>query len=128
MNASNLGDISADDNAVDIPIKNGDEGTGIGLSNNANERIPILDDDDDVIVLPQEEPIITEIPDDDDHEAKDESAAKQLPNSQGVGLENRDSDVMAMSQDTGVVSQSDSERGRVDANDEGLLIIQLSFI
>lgn len=119
MNASNVGDISTDDNAVDLPIKSGEEGTGIGLSN-ANDRIPILDDDDDVIVLPQEEPVITEIPDDDDHEAKDE-ASKQMPNSQGAAAENRDTDLVAMSQDTGVVSQSDSEKGQADANDEGSL-------
>lgn len=134
LNASNHGDISADDNAVDLPIKPEDESSATGLSNNSNERIPILDDDDDVIVLPQEEPIITEIPDDDDHEAK-EAASKECSNSQAdAGHTPLDESApMVTSQDTGVVSQSDNERGGDDADaDEGLLnylsLVMLFFL
>lgn len=122
MNASNLGDISADDNAVDLQIKPEDESSTTGLSNNNNERIPILDDDDDVIVLPQEEPIITEIPDDDDQEAK-EAASQECTNSQAdAGHTPLDETAAMASQDTGIVSQSDNEKvGDAATVDEGSL-------
>lgn len=102
LNASSLGDISTDDNAVDLPIKTEDEQTATGLSNNANERIPILDDDDDVIVLPQEEPVITEIPDDDDHEPKQTDATNNGTNDHGETAIN--------TQNTGISTQSDNEK------------------
>lgn len=105
LNASNLGDISTDDNAVDMPMKSED---------GANERIPILDDDDDVIVLPQEEPVIEEIPDDDDHEAKETSASMEQSNGKAE-LVSTNSDVGAVaSQDTGISTQpenTDDNRG-----------------
>lgn len=107
LNASSLGDISTDDNAVDLPIKHEEEQTLTGLSNNANERIPILDDDDDVIVLPQEEPIITEIPDDDDHEPKQTNAIKDSLSSQGETL--GASALAVLSQDTGISTQPDKK-------------------
>lgn len=107
MNASSLGDISTDDNAVDLPIKHEEEQTVTGLSTNANERIPILDDDDDVIVLPQEEPVITEIPDDDDHEPKQQNATKDSLSSQGETVGAPASTIL--SQDTGISTQPDKK-------------------
>lgn len=72
-----LGDISTDDNAVDIQqsIKKELVLPGGEIA---------LDEDDDVIVVPQEEPVITEIPDDDDdHQAPsdphDPEATLSLP-------------------------------------------------
>lgn len=107
MNASNLGDISTDDNAVDMEIKQEDEPTSIGLTN-SNDRIPILDDDDDVIVLPQEEPVIEEIPDDDDHQAKNTSETKEnSTNETEMG-----SAVAVTSQDTGISTQPDNEENK----------------
>lgn len=113
LNASSLGDISTDDNAVDLPIKNENEQTVTGLSNNANERIPILDDDDDVIVLPQEEPVITEIPDDDDHEPKQADAPNNGTNSHG--------EAAVSTQDTGISTQPDNEKKDQTSMEEGRL-------
>lgn len=108
MNASSLGDISTDDNAVDMQIKQEDGSTSNALTNN-NERIPILDDDDDVVILPAEEPVIQEIPDDDDHEGK--GASPSIENSNGKGdLVSANSDAAAVaSQDTGISTQPDSD-------------------
>lgn len=104
MNASNLGDISTDDNAVDMEIKQEDDPTSIGLTS-SNDRIPILDDDDDVIVLPQEEPVIEEIPDDDDHQAKNTSESKENSTNEAES----GSAVAITSQDTGISTQPDNE-------------------
>lgn len=109
LNASSLGDISTDDNAVDLPIKHEEKTLVTGLSTNTNERIPILDDDDDVIVLPQEEPIITEIPDDDDQELRE----KCSNNHQGTG---EVPGTMITSQDKGVSSQQTNELNCDEAN------------
>lgn len=109
LNASSLGDISTDDNAVDLPIKHEDDQTVTGLSTNANERIPILDDDDDVIVLPQEEPVITEIPDDDDHDPKQTNGSMILGEIAAVPLK---------SQDTGISTQPDNDKNN-EVNTEG---------
>lgn len=114
MNASSLGDISTDDNAVDMPIKLEDGTTTIALTN-SNERIPILDDDDDVIVLPQEEMVIQEIPDEDDddhHHTKETSAS--LENSNGKAeLVSSNSDVaIVASQDTGISTQPDNDNNK----------------
>ncbi|XP_055310468.1 uncharacterized protein LOC129573660 isoform X4 [Sitodiplosis mosellana] len=107
LNASSLGDISTDDNAVDLPIKHEEDQTVTGFSTNANERIPILDDDDDVIVLPQEEPVITEIPDDDDHEPKQTHATNNGTNSQAeTGITTS----KFSSQNTGTFTQPDSQK------------------
>lgn len=76
LNVPHVGDIStADDNAVDMEMK--DETNSIGLIGSGDGRIPVLDDDDDVIVLPQDEPIITEIPDDD--EPKNNTSHNESP-------------------------------------------------
>lgn len=107
MNASNFGDISTDDNAVDMPIKQEDDPTSIGLTS-SNDRIPILDDDDDVIVLPQEEPVIEEIEDDDDHQAKDASTPKENSNSQGES-DVANAAVPLASQDTGISTQPEND-------------------
>lgn len=107
LNASNVGDISTDDNAVDMPIKHEDDPNSIGLTN-CNERIPILDDDDDVIVLPQEDPIVTEIPDDDDHAPKDATASKAHSNSHDAASDMPAGGV-TISKDTGFSSQLDNE-------------------
>lgn len=114
VNTSSLGDLSTDDNAVDMPIKQEDGSASIALTN-SNERIPILDDDDDVIVLPQEEPVIQEIPDDDDHMAK-ESAS--LENSNGKAeLVSTNSDVgLVASQDTVISTQPDNENNNKGMN------------
>lgn len=102
MNASSLGDISTDDNAVDMPIKQEEDPASLGLTN-SNDRIPILDDDDDVIVLPQEEPVIEEIMDDDDHQVK------EIPATEELGGVKRDSGVTLQSCDTGISTQPDNE-------------------
>lgn len=118
INVTNVGDISADDNAVDLQIKSDDEQTETGLSNNANERIPILDDDDDVIVLPQEEPIITEIPDDDDNEIK--NLTKECSNSQDE-QSGKTSGAIITSQDAGISTEIDNEKSvNAPNSDEGL--------
>lgn len=119
LNASSLGNISTDDNAVDLPIKNEEEQTVTGLSNNANERIPILDDDDDVIVLPQEEPVITEIPDDDEHEPK-QTNATNTNGSNNLG-ETPAAASAVFSQDTGISTQSDNEKKDEANTGEGSL-------
>jgi hypothetical protein len=65
---SNLnGDISTDDNTVDLPIKHEDELSTLPVLsiNTTNKRIPILDDDNDVFILPEENPLIIEISDDE---------------------------------------------------------------
>lgn len=116
MNASGIGDISTDDNAVDIPIKPEDEAASFGLTNN-NDRIPILDDDDDVIVLPQEEPVITEIPDDDDHDHKDASTSKECStNSQGDSVGNAASKMDA-------TTNADNLPNNVNADDDGIYFL-----
>lgn len=121
LNASSLGDISTDDNAVDLPIKSEEEQTVTGLSTNSNERIPILDDDDDVIVLPQEEPVITEIPDDDDHEPKQTNVTKDGSNIEGEALVASG----ILSQDTGISTQPDEKKDQT--NTEGSLYKILNF-
>lgn len=110
MNASSLGDLSTDDNAVDMEIKQEDGTTSISLTNN-NERIPILDDDDDVIVLPQEEPVIEEIPDDD--EAKETSATMEHSSNGKADLVSTNSDAaIVASQDTGISTQPDNDNNK----------------
>lgn len=107
LNATNLGDISTDDNAVDMPIKPDDETIPIGLTN-TNDRIPILDDDDDVIVLPQEEPIIEEIPDDDEHQAKSETIENSsIP----PGMELTSTGIAVASQDMDISTQLNNSEG-----------------
>lgn len=112
LNVSSLGDISTDDNAVDVPIKQEDGTASIALTN-SNDRIPILDDDDDVIVLPQEEPVICCIPDDDDHDAK-ENSTSPMEHSNGkaeLGSTNSDLAIVA-SQDTGISTQPDNDNNK----------------
>lgn len=87
MDESNLklGDISTDDNAVDILIKKEKrESSGDAAS---TEQIT-LDEDDDVIVVPQEEPVITEIPDDDD----EQQASGETHDSDALAKENETAD------------------------------------
>lgn len=108
MNASSLGDISTDDNAVDMQIKQEEGAASIALTN-ANERIPILDDDDDVVILPAEEPVIQEIPDDDDHEARAASTSMETADGKAdLVLANSDLAAVA-SQDTGISTQPDND-------------------
>lgn len=109
LNASGIGDISTDDNAVDMPMKSEEDPVSLGLTNN-NDRIPILDDDDDVVILPQEEPIITEIPDDDDPEHKNASTLQDC-NSQGESLVKQEA-----------THDTDAHPDREGMDDEGLFI------
>lgn len=75
LESSKLGDISTDDNAVDILIKKEKRESSCDAA--AAEQIA-LDEDDDVIVVPQEEPVIEEIPDDDDdHQITPEASSSQ---------------------------------------------------
>lgn len=108
MNASSLGDISTDDNAVDMPIKQEDGSSSSALAN-SNERIPILDDDD-VIILPQEEPVICMIPDDDDHDAKEISTSMEHSNGKASMEHSINSNAaIVASQDTGISTQPDND-------------------
>lgn len=119
-----MGDMSIDDNAVDLPIRAQEEPTSIGLAGNANERIPILDDDDDVIVLPQEEPVITEIPDDDEHLPKDTS--QEASNCQ---QESTDSTSPKDTQGASAAVRSDNACGNDHINtEEGSFFVYAFFL